>query len=595
MEKKFLFYVVLLSAAYSASAERVLEKAEILQILRQLTSQPQKTWIQAGTITATHQEYKAPKITDSNEINRQIKEAINTYQQNTNKPERTEDMQLMQLDAIPFNLRHKLSNEYTMTSSVVVKVNGEKFIWEINADSRSDSIKPGKNLSSNYMTKQFDLNWNQKRIFAWDGETYTTYFLPGNQAILDSTGTTPHSVNGPLTAGKIPWGLGKYSYDKLATYEVTAIEKTTDGQTQMELTLYTGDSKLVFMLDPQKNYAVISCLIYKDGSMIASRQYSDFQQIANTWIPYTILLEQYEGTTNRLISRDFWDIKSIDTNVPSNYEFEIKYNDDALIEHAVTTKAKPEIYHYNPNTNVNLLLADRLEFELGTEGQTQNCATAALKYALAKLGKNIDGQQLSTLVDSVNGQTSLYSMKQFAQSQGVYSMAVNTDIETLKSLNNCTAILYLPGKEHFVLLDSIDDKYVWLIDLSSKNFYYHVETSYFDMDWKGIALLISSSPISQGLDDLSSDTQNTIKGLGYECTKLLQSYTVYFCEYAGGVCDGTYVEYLTRYGCQSGTGSCSGSSMIRFIEYPCAQIIKDEIEDCLPTGDPISYYMRACL
>jgi hypothetical protein len=109
----------------------------------------------------------------------------------------------MKLDATPFNVRHELSNEYTMNSTEQVKFDGKRFYWEINVDSRSDSVKPGRDLAGNHMTQQFDLETNKRRIFAWDGEKYTTYFLPGNNAIVKEGDNGPHSVNGPLTAGII--------------------------------------------------------------------------------------------------------------------------------------------------------------------------------------------------------------------------------------------------------------------------------------------------------------------------------------------------------------------------------------------------------
>ncbi|OHB59120.1 MAG: hypothetical protein A2Y12_12890 [Planctomycetes bacterium GWF2_42_9] len=591
----FLFCFVLLSATYSAYADRILERPEVLQLFQQITNQPKKTWISAGTIRATHQEYKAPKLKDANEINIQIKEAVNEYKNNSNKRELTTDTQLMNLDAIPFNTRYKLLNEYTMDSSVIVKYDGERFYWEIDANSRQDSIKPDKELSGNYMTKQFDSNWNKKRIFVWDGEKYATYFLPGNHSIEDSTGTTPHSVNGPLTAGLIPWGFGKYTYDNLSNANVSAIEKTVDNQTQIELTLNNSNgSQIIFVLLPQKNYAPQSVLIYEEGNMVASRQYSDFKLIGNAWMPFTILIEAFEPLSNRLLSRDFWDIKSVDANIPQGYDFQINYQKDALIEHAIFSKTKPEIYRYSASNDTTLLLSDRMEYVSNEGAQSQNCATAALKYSMSKLGKNLTAQQLNGLVDDSNKETSLYSMKQFAESQGCYCKAVKLNIENLKNLNNCKAILYLPGKKHFVVVESIDEKYVWLVDLSNNEFFYHVDINFFDMDWNGAALLISTSQINGTYEEIAINDQVTALGQGYECTKLLQDYDVIFCAYVAGDCGGMYTEYPTRYGCQSGTGSCSTSTKIKYIESLC--IIDPYFPDgCNVTGDWTSYYMRACL
>ncbi len=203
-----LAVALLLPISRAAFADRELDRTEILQILEELTSQPRKTWIPAGTIEATRKEYRAPKKTDVNEINSQIREKIQAYRSSPNKRELTENLQKMRLDAIPFNVCYGLSNEYTMNSTVIVRFDGDRFYLEINADSRTDSVKPNKDLAGNFMTVQFNLDWNARRISAWDGENYTTYCLPVNHAMVDSTGGTPHVVNGPLTAGFIPWGYG---------------------------------------------------------------------------------------------------------------------------------------------------------------------------------------------------------------------------------------------------------------------------------------------------------------------------------------------------------------------------------------------------
>ena len=252
--------VVLLFAGCSVWADRSLERGEILQIFQELTSQPRKAWISAGTIEATHTEYRAPKTTDANAVNEQINRKIQEYQADPNKPERTESLQKMRLDAIPFNVRSRLCNEYTMSSTVVVRFDGERFYWQINANSRTDSMQPGRDLSGNFMTRHFDLEWNAKRIFAWDGEKYTTYSLPGNCATVDLVDNTPHVVNGPLTAGVIPWGYGYFTYERLSAAESSAVETDVDGQPRILLTVSSPDGpEGNLALDPARDYAAMSC------------------------------------------------------------------------------------------------------------------------------------------------------------------------------------------------------------------------------------------------------------------------------------------------------------------------------------------------
>lgn len=583
-----------------ALADRTLDRGEVLQIFKQLTSQPRKTWIQAGTIQANHEEYKAPKTTDQNEINAAIRAKVQEHQRDLNNSKLDESLRTMDFDAIPFNVRYELANEYTMKTSVVVKFDGERFYWEINVDSRADSVIPDKNVEENFMVHRFDREWNQKRIFAWDGEKYTTYFLPGNHAIVDSTGNTPHVVNGPLTAGIVPWGYGYYTYENLASVDSSAVEKDVEGETQIHLTLnMAGRIVTTYVLAPSKNYALVSYLATGRGNSVVFRKYSDYRLVAGNWVPMAILMERYDSDMNRLLARDLWTITGIDTSVPGVENFDVNYELDALVEFSSAATAKPAMYRYSGTIDTDALLAERLVYVASRGTHTQNCATVAITYTLSKLGRNVSQDELAPLVSSPGESTSLAAMKQFVQSQGLYCRTVKTDVQTIKNLKDCQAILHIPGKSHFVVLEAVDDKYVWTIDLASDNFYGRTDKDFFGMDWtEGVALLVSNRPISQDgnfIELTGDETASIAGGAGYSCTKLLQNYDVIFCsEPIPGWCEGIYREYYQRWGCKAAaSGSCSTSMMLRYKESPCIEDIYNP-EACDVTGEWTSYYMRAC-
>jgi len=597
--KRVLFAgVLLVSASCGAFADRPLERAEILQIFQQLTSRPRKTWIPAGTIEATHQEYRAPKTIDPNEINRQINDRIREYQANPNKPELTENLQKMALDAIPFDVRYRLSNEYTMSSTVVVRFDGERFYWEINVDSRTDSVERDAALSSNYMTRHFDLEWNARRIFAWDGEKYTTYSLPGNHAIVDAAGTTPHVVTGPLTAGLIPWGYGYFTYENLAATKSSALETYVNGQAQIQMTLVNSDgSQMLLALDAGKAYSAISCSTAGPGNFITSKQYSNYQYVSGHWVPTAISIEKYEAGSDRLLASDSWTFTAVSGDTPAPESFHVQYGADALIEYFSDVTARPAMYRYSRTVDTDLLLSERLAFAASEGTQAQNCATAALKHALTELGQSVTDDELGKLVRDPNKDTSLYEMKQFLQRRGLYCRAVRTDIQTLKRLEGCEIILHIPGKKHFVVLDTIDGEYVWTVDLTSDKFYYRTAVEFFGMDWtEGTALLVSRQaiPIQGNYTEIDDEQLACIIGaLGYSCTRLLQDFYTVNCSYVGG-CIGWYEIHYLRWGCQTApSGSCSSSVMIRYKESPC---IDDPYypQSCTVTGEWTNYYMRAC-
>jgi hypothetical protein len=589
--------VIVLLGSGIASAERPLERAELLQIFEQLTAQPRKTWISAGTIEASHQEYAASKITDLNEINRQIIAGIQRYRNESNKRELAEEHQKMMLDATPFNIRHELSNEYTMQSTEQVKFDGTRFYWEINVDSRSDSVKPGKDLADNDMTQQFDLETNKRRIFAWDGEKYTTYFLPGNNAIVNEGENSRHPVNGPLTAGVVPWGYGRYTYSNLIAAESSAIESTIDGETQIVLTLKdTSGSETRFILDPLKSYAIKNYLTEKPDGSTVSRQYSDYELVAGNWIPKTILIEQFDAGSDKAKARDLWNLTTIDNNVPQANAFDVTYEQDARIEYYSNDSTKPTVYRQSNATDTGRLLTKRLAIVKSDGVNRRNCATVAIEHIASELGVTISNEELASLVNPTTGTASMYDMKYFLQGLGFNCRAVKTNIDTLKKLNGCKAILHFPGKNHFVVADRIDDRYIWITDLSSAKFYDHTEISFFDMDWSdGTTLLVSKQPIQGDFNEISSgQLANITGGAGYSCTRLLQQQSVIFCSSVPGSCGGKCYDYSLRYGCEAAeSGSCSSSRVIKYKSSPCTQ--DPEFPDsCTDTGVWTSYWMMAC-
>ena len=186
-------------------------------------------------------------------------------------------------------------------------------------------------------------------------------------------------------------------------------------------------------------------------------------------------------------------------------------------------------------------------------------------------------------------------MKNFAKRLGLYCRAVRTDIQTLKNLGGCQAVLHIPSKDHFVALGDIDGQYVWSIDLANDNFCYRSDINFFDMDWTGgVALLISNSPITGALSDISDAELRTITGQsGYTCTELLQEDDVVYCTDFGGECWGYYVYYPTRYGCESATsGMCIEDTFLMSAENACSPDIYDP-SDC-EYGEWVFNYMRAC-
>lgn len=596
--KHSLMVLFFLLFVCTLNADTNLEEGQILEILQKLTNQNKTAWIPAGTIKAVHQEYEAAEITDPNKIKAAINQKVQDYQAATDKRELTSRMQKMKLDAIPFNVRYGLSNEYEMTSNVTLKYNGEKFYWQISVDSRSDSVKKPAKLSGNFMTNEFDIKGNKNRIFVWDGQEYTMYSPSRKYAIVDAEGRSPHPVNGPLTAGVIPWGYGKLTYSKLQAASLQGQQRYIDNREVVELTIETEDGlNISAVLYPQKDYVPKSYSISSiDGSSYIYREYSDYRFIDGNWIPRNIFIGEYEKGTDKLLSRDIWDIQSIDCNVPMDYEFDVEYEQDTSVEYFSGINDNSEKYHYSADTDTEQLLTDRLLFSVaGEDAGAQNCATAALKYVGSEFGENFDYKSLSQLIEQPGKQTSLEAAKDYLESRGLYCRAVKTSLDQLKNLTDCEVILYLSSREHFVVLDKIDNQSVWTIDLSEDKFYYPTDIAYFDMDWSGAALLVSDNYIDGEFKEIPVTELDDIKGgSGYSCTNLLQNYYVVYCDYLAGDCMGIYETHYERWGCeQAESGSCSSGIFIRYRTSPCINHLEYP-EGCTVTGEWTFYYIRAC-
>ena len=536
-----------------------LDKAEILQIFEMLTDQPRKTWIPTGVVEATHLEYKQSK-------------------------------------------------GYITESTVIVKYDGDRFYWEINVESSTEQPEPQGSSDGISSRDTPDPNCNKKRVFAWDGERYTMYFRPGNHAIItENPNDIPVTVNGSLTAGIVPWGYGMYTYEGLSAAESSAIEVEVDGQKQVHLAISkeTNRPEMMFVLDPTKDYAVLSFSLNYAGRSFVEKTYGDYQLVSGRWIPTTIILERYDDSKEspELLSYDYWEFTSISIGLPPPGSFSVVYETAALVEFYSSITDKPLSYRHSNEVDTASLLQNRLAIALADDTQTQNCATVAMKYVASQLGKEVTDQKLAELVYEPDGDTSLYELRQFAQELGFYCLAVKTDVQTLRTLENCQVILHLPGANHYVVLEYIDDEYVWVIDLDSNKFCYRIKLDGFDLDWSaGTALLISNEPLDLAgtFTDIGDEELHKIigsDGFGhYSCTDLIQEADKIFCsEPIFGLCGGRYRQFYNRYGCEldEDGGSCTGTAVVGNISSPC---VEDPYDPgfCTITGEWFSRYIRAC-
>ncbi len=574
--KKSIIGVSILLLCCVSYAEVNLSINEKELLFAELTSNLKSTWIKAGTIEAVEEEYKAPITTDEKEILSKISQKIEDYQSNDKKVEVAASVQKLAFDAIPFNVRYQLSNEYKMKTTKVIRYDGKRFYCDNKVDSREDSVKITDELKNNYKTNDFKMEWNGRRITCCDGEKITIYTPSVNHALIESAKDFPGGSISFLSKGLIPWRYGSFTLDKLVKLESSAVEKTVDGQSVINLTLINTDgSESIIVLDPKKNYAPLSWVTNKADSRTINL-YSGYKLVADSWVPTSIIMEKFDKSNN-LLEGDYITITKISGEVPSASSFVVDLVPNTFVEYLYDV-TKPELqYYYSDIANSNLLLAERMAY-IESEGKIlQNCATSTLQYAALLSGKDIMDSKLSALVNPDDLKTSMKDMKKYALSKGLYCKAVTTDVQTLKDLSGCQVILHMPDEHHFVLLDHIDQNYVWLIDLTNDKFYYRENINLFGMEWtEGTALLVSNQPIAlpEGTKEISDDQLiGCIGGFGFTCTYLLQQKYRIYCIFDGVECYGMTELIFERHGCElAPSGTCVDEFKIDRYTWPCLTV-----------------------
>ncbi len=597
----FPIMVVMLSMGTASYADRAMTQTEALAILQKLTDSPTAQWIPAGTITATHVERQAANTVNEAEIDAEIQRQIDAYKANPNKIELTPELQKLALEAIPFNVRYRMSNGYSMTSSVTLKYDGSRFSWSIKVMDREDSVPLPSELTTNPAVRSFNRTWNDYRIYTWDGQKYTLQSINCNdsgadRAFVDATGGLPHFLNGPLNAGVIPWGYGKFTSAKLKNAAIKAAEVTRDGKKQVEMTVQPTDgSTMTFALDPEKDNAVTAYTWRGNSKRTVSNQYANHLKKGNTWVPMKIVVEERDLETNEVVKSDEWTFSHVDLTVPR--DFTVALNTGAVVEYHSPVGAGKSIYTYSSTGNMDRLLADHLALKAAQETMPQNCASAALKYVASQFGKSVSDQEASKLVGS-DGRTNLAVLEEAIRKTGLATRAVQTDLAALKKLDKCKAILHLPGKNHFVVVDSIQGNDAWLVDLSENKFYYRANAHLLPQDWsEGTALLVSAQPVAERFTDLDPGRMKTAVGGGWACTMPISRGGAVYCDAMpdGTDCYGYWQYWEPRIDCQwAYNGTCYQQTLFWFMECPCIPDPMNGEYACNGNGTWNFYYIDCC-
>lgn len=570
MLKKVLSSLVIFATASLAMANVDLSPQQMDDLLKELAGEPKAGWLDRGTIIAEHHSFGGAKVTDDDEIQNQVQENLTLKEQFLAGKELIGTYKQAELDAVEFNTRYALKNEFNQVSRQTVKYDGGKFLWQIEVLDRNDTVERPSHLSDNHSVRDFDITANELRMFSWNGEKYVCYFRPVNLATIEAQ---PSNVNGALTAGFIKWGFDKYSYENLSGLDVQGSLEDKTGY--ISIVINDGYSSETVVLDPSRNYVPMERSVDKED-VLTTWQYADYKDYSQNWIPGTISSVSTSKSDNRVLASDSWTIESVENAGLLENDFHVEFSEGCLIEDLRFEKPL-QYYNSSPESpTVNVEKFDKVlqeKIKVLKSGLNLNCAGVSMKYAATKIGRDLPVETISSLIKSNNGLSSMANLIESFRLVGIDALAVNTDIENLKKIDNSAVILHLPGEQHFVVVDEIGDGYARIVDLDGKNICYRISIDELSKSWNGNALVVSGESISNPkMAVLSFEQSQKILGggdcPGSQCGGVAQTGHTVNCGSPPSC--GEHIIYYTRYGCvQALTGECSTSSMVSSKSEPC--------------------------
>ncbi|MFC1761327.1 cysteine peptidase family C39 domain-containing protein [Planctomycetota bacterium] len=616
-----------------AWGERALNDAELQALLIELTARPVKAWISSGTVSGTILEESWPVYDYSDrEVGARIRAEMENFNAAPPKSVRDTDLQHDNQGAIAYNIRYAYRSGEQKELQLRLRIHQEQYYFETQVLKFLDLMDLKENSSLPYRltpedehffataqpaahsSTRFNAYWNHRRIVAWDGYEQVEYNTSPdhriNHAWREATPPAPDNLPTPLTAGLVSWGHGLFSAESLANQHIEG--KTSATQTTLTITTDSDSPAMCLTIGlvakqaptGEMAWAQVSYQIEQGSLTTLTAQHSHHQWIAGRWVPTCMVIESPTtllGADRRTRKTYLLEFDSLDHTAmrPS-------LANHAKVQYRAPGLSRPLRYQVNDRIDVESLLAERLALAntipprnirtlaltAPTATPRSNCATLALTQACRTLGKPVEDHTLAPLVNA-SGVTSLLAMAQWARAQGLHCQVGTADIDSLATLDNCQAILHLPGKNHFVLLAKVDTYDVWCIDLTQERFLYHTEKQAFvTADWQdNVALVLSSQPID-ALLPLDTSAQDYIGGGGYTCTYLIQEEEDIPCDPS---CWSSYTELYEVYGCEpADSGSCSDGFVVSGKDYDC-MIDPYYPAWCSTSNDPsYIYYDFAC-
>ncbi len=254
-------------------------------------------------------EYQFPRASEN-----EIQEIIDKQRAEVNSRFVKDPTYIDRMAAIDYNVRAELANHVRERSTLVVTTKGNKWRMDHVIEEREEKVQVPRSLEGNRFLKQFRLDLNRSRTYAWDGEAHRVLFVTEdrltrngqiysgdrNRALVDQT----------LQLGQVPRVLMETILK--ANIQVEIASETPEA-VELKIREEGSERRARIVLAPQYGYAVLALELDTGQGTYLSSHYGGYREVEGAWLP-THVVEEWSRSFDaqrRPIKRREWKVEAV--------------------------------------------------------------------------------------------------------------------------------------------------------------------------------------------------------------------------------------------------------------------------------------------
>ena len=216
--------------------------------------------------------------------------------------------------AIDYNVRAELGNHVRERSALQVTTKGNKWRLDHVIEEREEKVQAPQGLEGNRFLKEFGLDLNQSRTYAWDGEAHRVLFLTEDRlsrnAQIYAGDRNRGLVDQALQLGQVPRGLMEMMLR--ADVQVEIARETPEG-IELNVQKEGSEEHATIVVAPQYDYALLALELDTAQGTHLSQHCGGYREVDGEWFP-THVVEEFSRSFDgqrRSVKRREWKIEAV--------------------------------------------------------------------------------------------------------------------------------------------------------------------------------------------------------------------------------------------------------------------------------------------